>query len=117
MNSLEFNNLYSSIFAAGTCSVASSSYKDGNYRQQDPFWEVDSGFYAGLSMVNKRLGFHDVPMSVFNIAGNNLAYIGERDPIYTDIIIEGDLSKLKFIIYLYNLERQKNSKNKHFEDQ
>ncbi|CAI2387138.1 unnamed protein product [Moneuplotes crassus] len=117
MNSVEYNNLYSNLFAAGTCSVATSSYKDGNYRQQDAFCEVDSGFYAGLSMTNRRYGFKDVPMSIFNIAGNNLAYIGERDPIYTDVIVEGDLKKLKFIIYLYNLEKQKNSKRKSFEDQ
>jgi len=68
-------------------------------------------------MINKRLGINDIPLSVFNIAGNQMAFVGERNPIYTDIVVEGDVKKLKFIAYFYNLEKQKNSKTKHFEDQ
>ena len=112
LSSVDYKNLYSTIFAAGTCTMVNSLYKDGNYRYFGPFNEVDSGFYAGMAMQNKRIGFKDIPMTTFSIMGNFYAYIGERDPIYTEIIVEGNLAKMQYIVYLYNLEKQKTSKGK-----
>jgi len=126
--SLQYKNLYSTLFAAGTCAMIASINKENNFRQLDAFYEVDSGFYAGLNMINKRVGARTswltlespqtvIPMTCFDVLGNKFAYIGERDPIYTDVIVEGELASMKFIVYLYNLERQKNSKTKNFHDQ
>ena len=97
--------------------MVNSSYKNGNYRYFGPFIEVDSGFFAGMAMENKRIGFKDVPMTTFNLMGNFFAYIGERDPIFTDAIVEGNLAKMQYIIYLYNLEKQKSSKGKKLDEQ
>lgn len=107
LSSIEYKNMYSTIFAAGTCTLMNSAYKDGSYRYFGPFIEVDSGFFAGLSMMNKRVGFKDVPMTTFTVMGNFFAYVGERDPIFTDLIVEGNLAKMQFVVYLYNLEKQK----------
>jgi hypothetical protein len=126
--SLQYDNLYSTLFAAGIWAMVDSEYKNISFRQPDSQYEVDSGFYAGLSMVNRRINrksnwitlenASDVkPMTWFRILGNEFAFIGERNPIYTDVIVEGDLKSLKFVMYLFNLEKQKNSKTKHFEDQ
>lgn len=105
LHSLMYKHYYPTIFAAGSCSALNSELNDNMVRCQDPHFEVDTGFYAGLSMMHKRIGYKDVPISTFTLANNFYAYIGERNPIYTDIIIEGNLKANQFVVYLYNLEK------------
>lgn len=105
LSSLKYKDQYSSIFAAGSASAYQSAYQDNMIRTADPNFEVDTGFFAGLAMMNKRIGYRDVPMSTFSLFGYDLAYIGQRNPIYTDLVIEGNPENMEFICYLYNGEK------------
>ena len=89
-----------------------STYKDNPVRSQDPSYEIDTGFNAGLAMVNKRMGYDDIPLSTFNVWGYDFAYVGERQPIFTDVIVEGNLSTMQFIAYLFKGELTSKEVNK-----
>ena len=55
--SLNHNNLYTPILAAGSCTQYPSFVHKRRIRTNDVKYNIEAGFYAAMNMLNKRVEF------------------------------------------------------------
>merc|ERR1711972_1306217 len=85
------------LYAAGD--VATFRSRSGeNIRVEH--WQVASsqGRIAAKAMLDKREAFDSTPFFWTSLFGKNLRYVG-RCVDFDDLIVEGDITKLKFVAY------------------
>lgn len=68
-------------------------------RTNDIKYNIEAGFYAAMSMLDKRIEFNYIPMTSMRINNIPIFFVGERPQGFHEIIVEGDISSEKFILY------------------
>jgi hypothetical protein len=54
-----------------------------------------------MVMLDKRIDFSYIPMTRLKLLDREYYYVGERNPIFTEVFIDGDIEKgEKFVMYL-----------------
>ena len=79
-------DLHSTLLAAGSCCEFKSFITKGNYRTLDIKYNIESGFYAAMSMLDKQIQFHHLPMHRLTLGDKELYYIGEMNAEYDEVI-------------------------------
>lgn len=97
--SLHYNDLFSPILAAGSCTQFPSFVHKYRYRTNDIKYNIEAGWFAAMSMMDKRVEFRFFPLASMNINGKPVYYVGERGSPFTEIIINGSLKDKKFVVY------------------
>lgn len=97
--SLIWNDIASCIYAAGSASEYPSFVQRLRMRTDNAGFNVDAGFFAAMSMLDKRIVMNYIPHTYLRINGVPIHYIGERNNRSTEVIMEGDPKKDKFILY------------------
>lgn len=69
------------------------------YRTSDIKYNIEAGFAAALNMMDKRIEFKYIPMTSMNFNGTPIYYVGERNPAYHEVIINGSVEDNKFVAY------------------
>lgn len=68
-------------------------------RTNDIKYNIEAGFFAAMNMLDKRVEFKYIPMTSLRIGDKQMYYVGERISAFTEVIIEGDVEKRKFVAY------------------
>lgn len=97
--SLHYNDLFSPILAAGSACTFNSFLHKVKIRTQDIKYNIESGFFAAMAMLDKRIEFRYFPMTTLKVGDTPLYYVGERGTPYHEIIINGSVEKRKFVAY------------------
>ena len=98
--SLNYNNIHSPIFAAGSCTQYPSFVHKTKIRTSDIKYNVESGFYAAMNMMDKRVEFRYFPLTNLSIDKTTPIYfVGERTQGFQEVIINGSVAEKKFVAY------------------
>jgi hypothetical protein len=65
--SLHYNDLFSPILAAGSCTQYPSFVHKIKVRTNDAKYNIEAGFFAAMSMLDKRVEFRYFPMTPLKI--------------------------------------------------
>lgn len=68
-------------------------------RTEDIKYNIESGFYAAMNMLDKQVEFRYLPMTPLTIGDKKLYFIGEREQPITDVIIRGKLTDDKWVAF------------------
>lgn len=77
--SLYHNDIASPIYAAGSCNQFPSFIHKIKIRCDDVKYNIESGFYAAMNMLDKRCEFRYIPMTNLTIGDKAIYFIGERN--------------------------------------
>lgn len=97
--SLHYNDLFSPILAAGSCTQYPSFMHKVRVRTQDLKYNIESGFYAAMSMMDKRVEFRYIPFTPMKLNGIPIYYVGERATPFHEMVINGSIEDRKFVAY------------------
>jgi hypothetical protein len=97
--SLHYNDLFSPILAAGSCTQYNSFVHKTKIRTQDIKYNIESGFFAAMSMMDKRVEFRYFPMTSMKIQNTPIYYVGERATPFHEIIVNGSIENRKFVAF------------------
>lgn len=97
--SLHYNDLFSPILAAGSCTLFPSFVHKLKVRTNDIKYNIESGFFAAMSMLDKRVEFRYFPFTPLRIGTTPIYYVGERNAPYHEVIINGSVEQRKFVAY------------------
>ena len=76
--SLYQNDIMSPILAAGSCTHYPSFMHKIKVRGDDLKYNIESGFYAAMNMLDKQVEFRYLPMTPLTIGSKKLYWVGER---------------------------------------
>lgn len=103
--SLIYNDVQSPIYAAGSCTGYPSFMHKMRIRTQDVKFNIESGFYAAMNMLDKQVQFNYLPMTNLSFEDTKIYFVGERGQPFTEVITSGDPKKGKFVqFYVYGDE-------------
>lgn len=103
--SLLYNDIMSSLYAAGSCTHFPSFMHKLRVRSDDVKYNIEQGFYAAMNMLDKRCEFRYLPMYNLTIGDTKIFYVGERNTPFTEIIVSGDVNSGKYVVfYVYGDE-------------
>lgn len=68
-------------------------------RPDDVRFNVECGFYAAMSMLDKRIEFKYIPITNLTIGDTKCFFVGERGQPFTEIITSGDPASGKFVTF------------------
>lgn len=97
--SLHYNDLFSPILAAGSCALFPSFLHKLKIRTTDTKYNIESGFFAAMNMLDKRVEFRYFPFSSLKIGTTPVYFVGERNSPFHEIIINGSIPDRKFVAY------------------
>lgn len=66
-------------------------------RTDDVKYNVESGFYAAMNMLDKQVEFNYIPMTALRIGDKHIYFVGERNIVFNEIITSGDPTSGKFV--------------------
>lgn len=52
-----------------------------------------------MSMMDKRVEFRYFPLTTLKVGDTPVYFVGERNQVYQEIILHGDIEEKKFIAY------------------
>ena len=76
--SLLQNDIMSPYLAAGSCTHYPSFMHKIKVRTDDIKYNIESGFYAAMRMLDKEVEFRYLPMTPLTIGDKKLYFVGER---------------------------------------
>jgi len=85
---------------AGNCTQFPSFLHKKLYRTSNVKYNVEQGYYAAMAMLDKRIKF--TTLNTYKVSiGNDMPafYVGERNSVCHEIVIEGDTEKGQFVAY------------------
>lgn len=97
--SLHYNDIHSPIFAAGSSTSYPSFLQKHKIRTNDVKYNIESGFFAAMNMLDKRVEFRYIPMTSLKIGDTPIYFVGERDQAFHEIIVNGDVEKNKYVVF------------------
>lgn len=68
----------SSLYAAGSCTQFPSLMHKVRIRTDDVKYNIESGFYAAMNMLDKRVDFKYLPLTNLTIGEKHVYFVGER---------------------------------------
>ena len=90
---------YKGMFACGQNALHRSFLGNKPFRSTNTGFNIESGFFAALNMLNKEVKFQYLPLQRLTIGDKEMYFYGERNNAYEDVIIEGDINSDKFVVY------------------
>jgi len=97
--SLLHNDTASCLYAAGSTTQFPSFFHKVKVRPDDVRFNVESGFFAAMSMLDKRMEFKYIPMTNLKLGGKQIYFVGERGQAFTEIITSGDVDSGKYVVF------------------
>ena len=97
--SLYQNDIMSPILAAGSCTHYPSFMHKIRVRTDDIKYNIESGFYAAMNMLDKQVEFRYLPLTPLTIGEKKLYFVGEREQPITGIILKGKLDSDKWVAF------------------
>jgi hypothetical protein len=97
--SLHYNDLFSPILAAGSCTQYPSFLHKVKVRTSDIKYNIEAGFFAAMSMMDKRVEFRYFPMTPLKVGTTPIYFVGERASPYHEVIINGSVEDKKFVAF------------------
>lgn len=68
-------------------------------------YNIESGFFAAMNMMDKRVEFRYFPFTSLKIGNTPVYFVGERNSPFHEIIINGSVEDRKFVaFYVYGNE-------------
>lgn len=99
------NDIHSPIFAAGNAAEFPSFVNKKRMREDDKAYNIEAAFYAAMNMLDKRVEFRYIPHTYMTINDKNIHFVGERGQKFSEVVIDGDESTGRFVIwYIYGEE-------------
>lgn len=77
--SLQWSDIQSSVYAAGSCTQFPSFIHSVRLRTDDVKYNVEMGFYAAMNMMDKRVEWRYIPLTHFKIGDCPINFVGERN--------------------------------------
>jgi hypothetical protein len=68
-------------------------------RPDDVRFNVESGFWAAMSMMDKRMEFKYIPMTNLTIGETPIYFIGERGQAFNEVVVSGEPEDGKFVVF------------------
>lgn len=68
-------------------------------RTDDIKYNIESGFFAAMNMLDKQVEFRYLPMTPLTIGDKKLYFVGEREQQITRIIYKGKLGSGKWVAF------------------
>lgn len=97
--SIMTNINYQGLFATGQNALHHSFLGNKPFRTSDVKFNIETGFYAALQMLYKEVKFEYIPLTRLTIGNKEIYYYGERDNVYDEILVDGDINSNKFVVY------------------
>lgn len=97
--SLFHNEINAPLLAAGSATEFPSFIEKQRMRCENHGFNIDSGFFAAMCMLDKRVEFRSIPHTYFKINDKDVHYVGEINHTFNETIIEGDVNSDRFIIW------------------
>ena len=97
--SLHYNDLFSPILAAGSCTQYPSFVHKIRVRTNDIKYNIEAGWYAAMNMMNKRVEFRFFPLASMNINDKPIYFVGERNAPFHEVIINGSVEDHKYVAF------------------
>lgn len=97
--SLYQNDIMSPILAAGSCTHYPSFMHKIKVRTDDVKYNIESGFYAAMNMLDKQVEFRYLPVTPLTIADKKLYFVGERHQPTTGVIFKGKPGSDKWVAF------------------
>jgi hypothetical protein len=97
--SLYPNDISSPILAVGSCTHYPSFMHKVKVRSDDIKYNIESGFYAAMNMMDKEVEFRYLPMTPLTIGTKKLYFVGEREQPITGIIFKGKIDGDKWVAF------------------
>jgi len=85
--------------AAGSCTQYPSFLHKVRVRTNDTKYNIEAGFFAAMSMLDKRVEFRYLPLTPLKIGNKPIYFVGERGSPFHEIIINGSVEERKFVAY------------------
>lgn len=76
--SLHYNDIASTIFAAGSATQYPAFIQKVRLRTNDIKYNTEAGFYAAMNMLDKRVEFRYLPMTSLRVGDKQMYFVGER---------------------------------------
>lgn len=89
----------SPILAAGACTHYPSFFHKIKVRTDDVKYNIESGFYAAMNMLDKQVEFRYIPMTPLTIGDKKLFFVGEREQPITGVIYKGKVGSDKWVAF------------------
>ena len=99
--SIILNFINYGLLACGQNAVHRSFLGNPVVRTTDMKFNIESGFYAALNMINKEVKMEYIPLTRLTIGDKEWYFYGERNQNHDSYHIEGDLDDDKFIVYYF----------------
>ena len=97
--SLLQNDIMSPVLSAGSCTHYPSFMHKIKVRTDDIKYNIESGFYAAMNMLDKQVEFRYLPMTPLTIGDKKLYFVGEREQPITRVILRGKLGDEKWVAF------------------
>jgi len=68
-------------------------------RLDDVAYNIESGFFAAMNMLDKRVEFRFIPHTYLNVNDKPVHFVGEKGQRFNETIIDGDPKSGRFIIW------------------
>lgn len=99
------NDIHSCFYAAGSCAFYPSFFHKLRVRTPDIKYNIEAGFFAAMSMLDKRIEFRYIPLTNLKIGKKQYYFVGERGQPFTEVMYHGDVSSGKYVaFYVYRDE-------------
>lgn len=96
---LMYNDNQSPYYAAGSCQFTPSFFHKIKMRMSDPKYNIEQGFYAAMSMLDKKIEFNYIPLTRLKIGEKDLYFVGERGHPFNEVLYKGDLDSGKWVAF------------------
>ena len=97
--SLHYNDLFSPILAAGSCTMFPSFLHKIKIRTTDMKYNIEAGFFAAMNMMDKRVEFRYFPFTPMRLGDHPVYFVGERCSPFHEVIINGSVEENKFVAF------------------
>jgi hypothetical protein len=68
-------------------------------RTNDMKYNIEAGFFAAMSMLDKRVEFRYMPFTSMKIGTTPVYFVGEKQQGFHEVIINGSVKDRKFVAY------------------
>lgn len=97
--SLIHNDVASPILAVGSAVEIPSFIHKQRLRSDHQATNIEAAFYAAMNMLDKRVEFRYIPHNYLLVNDVPIHFVGETNHKHSEIILDGDINKGKFVMY------------------
>jgi len=68
-------------------------------RMSDVKYNIEQGFYAAMSMLDKKIEFNYIPMTRLKVGDKDMYFVGERGSPFNEVLYKGDFESGKWVAF------------------